>query len=116
MRDVLTEGHDLMVFGHLLHEAWEVKKELESSISNPAIDELYERGRQAGALGGKLLGAGGGGFLLLFCEPHKQAALRRAMEGVHEIPFAFEPQGSKVIYVGEEQWGFAGAPLLTATA
>jgi D-glycero-alpha-D-manno-heptose-7-phosphate kinase len=58
MRDVLTEGRDLNAFGHLLNEAWEVKKGLESSISTPAIDELYERGVRAGALGGKLLGAG----------------------------------------------------------
>ena len=116
MRDVLTGGHEVSAFGHLLHEAWEVKKGLESSISNPAIDELYERGRRAGALGGKLLGAGSGGFLLFFCEPHKQSALRRALAGTDEIPFAFEPQGSKIIYVGEDEWSFAGAPFLTATA
>jgi D-glycero-alpha-D-manno-heptose-7-phosphate kinase len=116
MRDVLTEGHDLSAFGHLLHEAWEVKKGLESNISTPAIDELYERGLGAGALGGKLLGAGSGGFLLLFCEPHRQPALRRALAGADEVPFAFEPQGSKIIYVGEDQWSFAEAPFLTATA
>jgi D-glycero-alpha-D-manno-heptose-7-phosphate kinase len=116
MRDVLTGGDDLSAFGHLLHESWEVKKGLESRISNPSIDALYERGRRAGALGGKLLGAGSGGFLLFFCEPHQQAALRRALAGADEIPFAFEPQGSKIIYVGEDQWSFAGAPFLTATA
>ena len=116
MREVLIEGRDLKAFGYLLHEAWEEKKGLESSITNPAIDELYARGLRAGALGGKLLGAGSGGFLLFFCEPHKQAALRMAMAGADEIPFAFEPQGSKIIYVGEEQWSFAAAPLLTATA
>ena len=116
MRDVLTGGHELNDFGHLLHEAWEVKKGLESSISNPAIDELYERGLRAGAQGGKLLGAGSGGFLLFFCEPNKQPALRRALAGVKEVPFSFEPQGSKVIYVGEDQWSFAEAPSLTATA
>ena len=116
MRDVLTEGHDLIAFGHLLNESWEVKKGLESSISNRAIDDFYARGLSAGAIGGKLLGAGSGGFLLLFCEPHNQPAVRRALAGAHEIPFAFEPQGSKVIYVGEDQWSFAEAPFLIATA
>ena len=116
MRKVLTAGHDLNEFGRLLHEAWEVKKGLETSITNPAIDQLYDTGIRAGALGGKLLGAGGGGFLLFFCEPHKQAALRKAMQGTVEIPFAFEPQGSKIIYVGEDQWSFAEAPFLTAMA
>src|ERR1700682_578313 len=116
MRDVLTVGRDLNEFGRLLDEAWQVKKGLESSISNPAIDELYEKGLRGGALGGELLGAGSGGFLLFFCEPHKQAGLRRAMEKVAEVPFAFEPQGSKIIYVGEDQWSFAEAPFLTVMA
>jgi D-glycero-alpha-D-manno-heptose-7-phosphate kinase len=116
MRDVLTTERQLSEFGHLLHEAWQVKKDLESSISNHAINELYDRGLRAGALGGKLLGAGSGGFLLLFCEPHRQAAVRKAMAGAREIPFGFEPQGSKVIYVGEDQWSFVEAPFLTATA
>jgi len=116
MREVLIQGGDLRGFGVLLHEAWEVKKKLESTISNPDIDELYERGMRAGALGGKLLGAGGGGFLLFFCEPNKQAALRRAMEKVVEVPFGFEPQGSKIVYVGEDQWSFAQEPSLIATA
>ena len=116
MRGVLTAGHDLKAFGELLHEAWQVKKGLESSITNSAIDELYDCGRRAGALGGKLLGAGSGGFLLFYCEPEKQNALRRAMTGAMEIPFVFEPQGSKVIYVGDDHWGYADAPFLTATA
>jgi len=116
MRDVLTEGRDLNEFGRLLHEAWIVKKGLETGITNSGIDELYGRGIRAGAVGGKLLGAGGGGFLLFFCEPHKQEALRRAMAGTVEIPFAFEPQGSKIIYIGEDQWSFVEAPYLTATA
>ena len=116
MRDVLTEGHDLSAFGHLLHEAWEIKKGLEASITNSAVDELYERGMRAGALGGKLLGAGSGGFLLFFCEPARQAAFRRALAEAEEIPFAFEPQGSKIIYVGEDQWSFVEPSFLTATA
>jgi D-glycero-alpha-D-manno-heptose-7-phosphate kinase len=116
MRDVLTAGHDLNKFGELLHESWQIKKGLESSITNPEIDGLYERGIRAGARGGKLLGAGGGGFLLFFCEPEKQDALRRAMAGTVEIPFTFEPQGSKIIYVGEDHWSSVEAPFLTVMA
>ncbi len=118
MREVLTLGRELNEIGRLLNEAWEVKKGLEASISNPAIDAMYQAGRGAGALGGKLLGAGSGGFMLFYCEPHLQAALRQAMRGSTEIPFSFEPQGSKIIYVGEEQWDpvnqLAAAPNVEA--
>ncbi len=100
MRDALTAGHDLNEFGRLLHSAWEVKKSVEASISTSAIDGWYERGRSAGALGGKLLGAGSGGFLLFYCEPHRHAALRTALADLVEVPFALEPEGSKVIFVG----------------
>lgn len=105
MRDALTLGRDLNAFGHLLDCAWKVKKSLESSISNPKIDEYYERGRRAGALGGKLLGAGGGGFLLFFCEPHLQDRLRAELGSeLQEVSFMFEPEGSKVIHVGNNHW------------
>jgi len=104
MRDILTMGRDLNAFGELLHEAWEIKKSLESSISNADIDELYERGLRAGALGGKLLGAGEGGFLLFFCEPHLQDRLRRELSELPELSFLLEPEGSKVIYVGSDRW------------
>lgn len=104
MREVLTEGHDLNCFGHLLHEAWETKKALESSISNPVIDRHYSLARDAGALGGKLLGAGNGGFLLFYCEPHHQDSVREALGELVEMPFGFSPQGAKVIYVGDESW------------
>jgi len=104
MREVLTTGRDLNSFGYLLNEAWQTKKSLEKTISNPQIDEIYERAMQCGALGGKLLGAGGGGFILFYCEPHHQEQLRRAMNGLTEVPFGFDSQGTKVIYVGEDQW------------
>lgn len=104
MREVLTAGKDLNVFGHLLHEAWETKKSLEHTISNPVIDGAYQAAREAGALGGKLLGAGNGGFLLFYCEPHLQERLRKALGGLDEVPFVFDPQGTKVIYVGEDHW------------
>ena len=66
MRDILSSGSDLNQFGRLLHQAWETKKTVESSISNGEIDQIYNRGIDAGALGGKLLGAGDGGFVLFF--------------------------------------------------
>jgi D-glycero-alpha-D-manno-heptose-7-phosphate kinase len=104
LRDVLTAGDDLTSFGRLLHEAWEIKKSVEGTISNPAIDAWYERGLAAGALGGKLLGAGSGGFLLFFCEPDLQPRLREALADLRPVPFALEPEGSKVIFVGPEHW------------
>lgn len=104
MRDILSTGNDLNQFGRLLHTAWETKKSLESSISNSAIDRLYERGLEAGALGGKLLGAGDGGFILFFCEPQLQARLRDALADLIEVPFRMEPEGSKVIFVDGDRW------------
>jgi len=85
--------------GRLLHEGWMLKKELAGGITNGAIDDIYRKARQAGALGGKIAGAGGGGFLLLVVPPEKQAAVRRALAGFKEMDFAFEAEGSKIIYV-----------------
>jgi D-glycero-alpha-D-manno-heptose-7-phosphate kinase len=100
MRDLLANGGDLSEFGRLLHSAWEAKKGLESSITNHDIDDIYARGLRAGALGGKLLGAGNGGFVLFFCEPERQAALREELAGLTEVPVAMEPEGSRIVYVG----------------
>jgi D-glycero-alpha-D-manno-heptose-7-phosphate kinase len=100
LRDVLTSGRDLNVFGNLLDEAWQAKRSLTDAISNQKIDELYERGMRAGALGGKLLGAGGGGFLLFFCEPHNQARLRAELSELRELQFSLDPEGSKIVHVG----------------
>ena len=85
--------------GAILHEGWELKRSLAEGISNSAIDEAYALARRHGASGGKILGAGGGGFLLLFCPPAKRRAVLRALPGWREIPFQFEPEGSKIIYV-----------------
>lgn len=104
LRDVLTVGSDLNAFGTGLHNAWELKKTLESSIHNPQIDDYYDRALKAGALGGKLLGAGGGGFLLIFCEPHLQQKVRTALAELRLVPFSLEPQGSKIIFVGSDFW------------
>lgn len=86
-------------FGEILHEGWQYKKELAGGITNSIIDECYEKARRAGAVGGKILGAGGGGFLLLYCETEKQQSVREALSDFKETPFKFEPQGSKIIYV-----------------
>lgn len=104
MRDILSVGNDLNQFGRLLHQAWETKKTVEKSISNGAIDQVYQRGIDAGALGGKLLGAGDGGFVLFFCEPQLQSRLREALADLIEVPFRMEPEGSKVIFVDGDRW------------
>ncbi|MGA2051654.1 MAG: hypothetical protein ABSG96_28660 [Terracidiphilus sp.] len=95
----LIEIGDLPAFGRLLDEAWRAKKRVSQGISNPRIDQLYSLARENGALGGKITGAGGGGFLLLYCEPSRQEFVRSAMaaEGVREMAFAFDFQGAQVI-------------------
>ena len=93
----LRQG-ELDEFGRLLHKSWELKKGLASGVSNEAIDALYTLAREAGALGGKIAGAGGGGFLLLYCPLDKQDAVRAALGRLRELPFAFERDGSKVIF------------------
>jgi D-glycero-alpha-D-manno-heptose-7-phosphate kinase len=87
--------------GRLLHEGWELKKSLSGGISNARIDRAYELARKHGAAGGKILGAGGGGFLLLYVQPAKRGAVLKALPGWREIPFQFEPEGSKIIYVSK---------------
>jgi galactokinase/mevalonate kinase-like predicted kinase len=124
MRMVLQSG-SLASFGALLHEGWEAKKRISSRISNSRIDHLYLQARDHGALGGKITGAGGGGFLLLYCEPEHQEAVRRALsdEGVQEMAFAFDFQGAQAIVndpfidgdkQGGARWTFvAGSSLST---
>lgn len=95
-RDELRAG-DLEAMGRLLHEGWLLKKQLASQISNGAIDEMYQTARRAGALGGKITGAGGGGFLLLYCLPERREAVRDALKPLQELPFQLEMDGTKVI-------------------
>ena len=83
--------------GEILHSGWELKKTLASKITNPQINEEYEAARKAGAIGGKISGAGGGGFLLLYCPKEKQDTVRKALK-LRELPFSFESDGSKVIF------------------
>jgi D-glycero-alpha-D-manno-heptose-7-phosphate kinase len=92
---------DLNEFGRILHKSWILKKDLSKKISNSFIDKHYEKAIDHGALGGKLLGAGGGGFLLFYCEEKKQNRLREALSDLFELKFSFDWQGSKIIYVGE---------------
>jgi D-glycero-alpha-D-manno-heptose-7-phosphate kinase len=98
MRDALRTG-DLPGFAAMLHEGWRAKKLISSKISNSRIDSLYELAMRHGALGGKITGAGGGGFLLLFCEPHTQERVRTALtaEGLKEMSFNFDFQGAQVL-------------------
>ncbi|MDE2039022.1 MAG: GHMP kinase [Elusimicrobia bacterium] len=93
------QGGRVDSIGGLLHEAWLAKKSVSSGISNGTIDSAYRAARRAGAAGGKILGAGGGGFLLIFVAPGKRAAVRAALGGWREIPFRFEQEGSKIIHV-----------------
>jgi D-glycero-alpha-D-manno-heptose-7-phosphate kinase len=102
MRDVLTrpEGADLEHFAELLHEGWELKRTVVSAISNGRVDEWYRSAREAGARGGKLLGAGGGGFLLVMAEPEHHEAVRDALGRPKELPVSFDPRGARVIFIG----------------
>lgn len=99
---ILTGDHDLAEFGELLHEAWMVKRGLTSKITTPFIDQIYDAGRAAGALGGKLLGAGGGGFMLLFARPELHTKINAALPGLLQVPFQFEGLGSQIVFYQEE--------------
>lgn len=92
---------DIEKFGRLLHKNWLYKKSLASSITNPTIEKYYQKALKAGAIGGKILGAGGGGFLLLYCEKEKQKKVLSALNDMTLTKFEFEPQGSRIIYVGD---------------
>lgn len=100
MRDLLIRNEFRMI-GELLHESWEHKKKLASNVTNSRLDDYYDRALAAGAVGGKLVGAGGGGFLLLYCEEPYQDHVRQALGDLKECPFTFEPQGSRIIYVSD---------------
>lgn len=104
MRDSADKARELIVtgafddFGLLLDENWELKKQLSSLISNPEIDEMYRAARQAGALGGKITGSGGGGFLLLYCPQERIDSVRTALGRLRELPFRFQCFGSRIVY------------------
>ena len=91
-------------FGKLLDKTWKLKRGTGAKVSNGSIDDLYSTAIKAGALGGKLLGAGGGGFLLFYCEKEKQESLKKAMEQLMIVPFNFENEGAQVIYYNPQSY------------
>ena len=97
------EKNDLSGFGSMLHENWKLKQSLASGITDPKINEIYEKGINAGASGGKLLGAGGGGFMLFYCETERQEGLCNTL-GLKPLDFSFERDGTSVIYIGDKYW------------
>lgn len=102
---ILTDKNtDLDNFGRLLDHTWKLKKQTGSAVSTNSIDALYEKGMQAGALGGKLLGAGGGGFLVFYVQPEYQEAVKDAMKELMYIPFRFEDGGTRVIHYTPETY------------
>ncbi len=101
LRETLQDNN-LDDFGSILNEGWLLKRSLVKGISNNDIDDIYKKGIEAGALGGKLLGAGGAGFILFYCPKDRQDSFRKKMKDFTETPFSFEYQGSQVIYVGEK--------------
>jgi len=100
---VLGKGNDFNEFGTLLNEAWQAKRSLSSRVSNSEVDEMYERAMKAGALGGKITGAGGGGFMLLFVPPERQAKVREALTSQIHVPFRFDHSGSQIVYFQHEE-------------
>jgi len=95
---ILNGKGDLSDFGKLLHECWQLKRSLTDRISTPAVEEIYSAARDAGAIGGKLLGAGGGGFMLLFARPEDQPGIKEKLEKFLHVPFQFENLGSQIIF------------------
>jgi len=107
IKDMVDEGLDIVCnsdrdlddFGRLLHKGWMKKKMLSSAISNNFLDDIYERAMNTGAIGGKLLGAGGGGFFIFYVPPAKQHAVRTALADLAEVDFAFENDGTRIIHM-----------------
>jgi len=110
MMDILEEAYSILRietcqmddFGKLLNEQWKIKRSITKKITNPQIDEIYETGVRAGALGGKLLGAGGGGFILFYVKPELQGAVREKLKHLLYVPFRFDYTGSQIIYYSHD--------------
>jgi D-glycero-alpha-D-manno-heptose-7-phosphate kinase len=98
LKDALCDK-DLTSFGHILHKSWMLKQQITTSVSSPVINEIYERARTAGALGGKLLGAGGGGFFLFYVPKENQQAVRESLADLKELPFSFDMQGTRIAHL-----------------
>ncbi len=106
--DMLTSGQDLLDFGRLMHETWQLKKSLSPAIAPDFINDIYDRALRAGAVGGKLLGAGGGGFILFFVPPHKHQAVLDALHELLLVPFEFENDGSRIIHYEPTRYSRTG--------
>ena len=102
VQKLLVSNSDLNEFGRLLDYTWKLKRGITADISNNDIDFLYKKAMDAGATGGKLLGAGGGGFLLFYVEPEYQENVRKALEDLIYVPFEFENEGTKIMYFRPE--------------
>ncbi|MDC1153430.1 kinase [Nitrospinaceae bacterium] len=98
LRNIFSNGSNLHEIGPLLHDGWMLKKSITEEISSPEVDEYYEKAMKAGALGGKLLGAGGGGFLLLYVEPQNQKTVVESLSDLYQLPFGFDNVGSQITY------------------
>ena len=96
--DLLMGKGELSEVGELLHEGWMLKRSLTQRVSTPQIDDIYDTARKAGAIGGKLLGAGGGGFMLLLVRPEEQQKVKDALKDLLHVPFRFESMGSQIIF------------------
>lgn len=101
---LVDKDSDLDDFGRLLDITWKLKRQTGAAVSTDSIDSLYSRGMEAGAIGGKLLGAGGGGFLVFYVQPEKQEIVKKAMNGLMYIPFQFEEGGTRVIHYSPETY------------
>ena len=99
---ILQGPQDLEAFGRLMNESWKLKRSLTDKVSTPRVDEIYETALRHGAIGGKLLGAGGGGFLLLFVPPERQGDVRQGLDGLLQVPVEFESDGSRIIFYDVE--------------
>src|SRR5437879_11993012 len=99
---ILNGGQDISAFGTLLHEAWQAKRGLSAKVSNTYVDEIYAVAISKGALGGKLLGAGGGGFMLLFVPPEKPMMVRESLNKLSSVPFRFALAGRPIIFFDPE--------------
>lgn len=99
---VLNGERDMLEFGKLLHETWKLKKSLSPKVSNPYIDTIYETAKKNGAIGGKILGAGGGGFMLFFVKPEKREKVKEALHFLLHVPFRLDTLGSQIVYYTEE--------------
>ena len=99
---ILAGEKEMMEFGKLLHETWKLKKGLSPRVTNPYIDTIYETAKKNGAIGGKILGAGGGGFMLFFVRPEKGEKIKNALHFLLHVPFRFDTLGSQIVYYTEE--------------